>query len=114
PDWASTLTGFKDSANKLAKKDRELSLADHIFVASTFTKNTLGDYNGPLAPISVIPYGFPAVAGERDYRSLGRKPLKLLFVGGLSQRKGLAQMFEAVASFGKEVDLTILGQKTAA
>jgi len=114
PEWASTLTGFNDSPKKLARKDQELAWADHIFVASTFTKNTLNEYEGTLPPIEVIPYGFPAVTEEKDYRRLGKRPLKLLFVGGLSQRKGLAQMFEAVTPLGKSLELTVVGQKTGA
>jgi len=37
--------------------------------------------------------------------------LKLLFVGGLSQRKGIANLFEAVKSFGANIELTLVGHK---
>jgi glycosyltransferase involved in cell wall biosynthesis len=112
PDWAATLTGFNDSIHKLERKEEELSLADHILVASSFTARTLNDYPGKLAPISVIPYGFPPVAENRVYTRAGNRPLKLLFVGGLSHRKGIANLFEAVATFGDKVALTIVGHKT--
>lgn len=113
PEWASTLTGFKDSIAKLARKDEELQLADQIFVASQFTARTLRDYPGPLAPVHVIPYGFPPVTATRNYVNLSMQPLKLLFVGGLSQRKGIANLFAAVEPFGRHVELTIVGQKTS-
>jgi glycosyltransferase involved in cell wall biosynthesis len=113
PDWASTLTGFKDSEKKLARKDEELKLADHIFVASSFTAKTLQDYPGPLAPISVIPYGFPPVYENRTYENADNRPLKVLFVGGLSQRKGIANLLEAVEAIGTKIDLTIVGRKAA-
>ena len=58
PEWSNTLTGFKDSENKLKRKDAELLLANHIFVASSFTAKTLEDYPNNLCDISVIPYGF--------------------------------------------------------
>lgn len=112
PDWASTLTGFKDSAIKLSNKDAELLLADHIFVASTFTKNTLDRFPGILAPISIIPYGFPDVTHEKTYIPLKSRKLKLLFVGGLSQRKGIANLFEAVSDLTSEIELTVVGNKT--
>jgi glycosyltransferase involved in cell wall biosynthesis len=112
PDWASTLTGFKDSKNKLERKDTELALADQIIVASSFTKLTLNDYPGVLAPITVIPYGFPPVTVGRVYESLENRPLKLLFVGGLSQRKGIANLLEAVNQLGDAVTLTIVGHKS--
>jgi glycosyltransferase involved in cell wall biosynthesis len=112
PEWASTLTGFKDSNNKLERKDTELALADQIIVASSFTKQTLENYPGGLAPITVIPYGFPAVTVGRVYESLEKRPLKLLFVGGLSQRKGIANLLEAVDQLGNAVTLTIVGHKS--
>lgn len=112
PQWAQTISGFKDSSEKLIRKDRELELADLIFVASSFTAETLKDFPGKLAPIHVIPYGFPKVSNEKKYDYDGKRPLKLLFVGSLSQRKGIAQLFEAVQELGDFVELTIIGTKT--
>ena len=113
PDWATTLPGFKDSELKLARKDEELRLADEIFVASSFTKKTLEYYPGKLSKVKVIPYGFPPVTASRiyDIKLSKTRPLKLLFVGGLSQRKGIADLFAAVNSFGDKVELTIVGNK---
>lgn len=111
PEWAATLNGFRDSAAKLARKDEELRLADQIFVASSFTASTLADYPGELAPVHVIPYGFSPPGAARAYDYDGRRPLKLLFVGGLSQRKGIADLFAAVAAIGPAVELTVVGRK---
>lgn len=111
PDWASTLIGFNDSAQKLQRKENELSLADQIIVASSFTKRTLDEYPGKLAPVTVIPYGFPKVADHRTWQNLNGRPLKLLFVGSLSQRKGIANVFEVVKTLGDRVLLTIVGKK---
>jgi len=114
PDWAATLTNFKDSEAKLANKDEELRLADAIFVASSFTASTLNDFPGNLAPIEVIPYGFPSVGAERIYTEFsGDTQLKLLFVGGLSQRKGIADLFAAVEAIGDRVTLTVVGHKAS-
>ena len=114
PDWSSTLTGFNDSPSKLDKKDKELALADVIFVASSFTKKTLEDYSGSLPEIKVIPYGFPEVNSQKEYLPLVNRKLKVLFVGGLSQRKGLSYLFEAVEGLQNELELTIVGHKAAA
>ncbi|MDT0675838.1 glycosyltransferase family 4 protein [Autumnicola musiva] len=112
PEWASTLTGLKDSEAKLKRKDEELAMADRIFVASSFTAKTLKDYPGNLAPVDIIPYGFPAPVENRKYDNLeNRKRLKLLFVGGLSQRKGIADVFAAVEGLESYVSLTVLGNK---
>lgn len=113
PEWAPTLTGTKNSLEKLARKDEELRLADQVFVASRFTASTLKQFPEKLAaPVKVIPYGFPLVIASRDYDiNLNKRPLKLLFVGGLSQRKGIANLFEAVKPLKGQVELTIVGRK---
>ena len=111
PEWADTITGFKDSLEKLARKDRELTMADQIFVASSFTKKTLKKYKGTLAPIKVIPYGFPPVINDKTYLPLKRRKLKVLFVGGLSQRKGISYLFDAVKGLKEQVSLTVVGKK---
>lgn len=111
PDWAATLTGFKDSAEKLERKDAELSLADCVFVASSFTARSLINYPGELPQVSIIPYGFPKVYEQRTYRESKGRPIKLLFVGGLSQRKGIADLFWAVNQLKNHVSLTVIGRR---
>ena len=112
PEWASTMTGLLDSDQKLSYKDEELKLADRIYVASKFTASTLQEFPGKLAPIEIIPYGFPPISATNLYSKYnGVGPLKLLFVGGLSQRKGIANLFEAVEKFGKHLELTLVGKK---
>lgn len=114
PEWVSTLTGFSDSESKLLRKDEELRLSDRIFVASSFTAHTLKDFPGVLAPIEIIPYGFPPVVAKREYDTeFHNKPLQLLFVGALSQRKGIADLFAAVNTLGTHVELTIVGNKVS-
>lgn len=110
PEWATTMTGFQDSEEKLQRKDDELAMADLILVASSFTAKTLTDYQGALSPVKVIPYGYPKPIEVRDYH-ISNRPLKLLFVGGLSQRKGIANMFAAVDNLGARIQLTVVGHK---
>ena len=114
PAWSSTLTGFKDSEAKLRRKDSELALADTVFVASTFTKKTLENYEGTLPEIKVIPYGFPNVKNAKAYLPLANRKLKVLFVGGLSQRKGISYLFESVDALTDKVSLTVIGRKPTA
>lgn len=113
PDWAMTLNCFRDSEVKLVRKDQELRLADAIFLASSFTKSTLDLFPGNLGPVHLVPYGFPAVHKSRKYTSLNGRRLRLLFVGGLSQRKGIANLLEAVEYFRDKVELTIVGREVA-
>ncbi|MGM8363551.1 glycosyltransferase family 4 protein [Flavobacterium sp. ARAG 55.4] len=111
PDWSDTLTGFTDSKAKLNQKDQELALADVIYVASSFTKKTLEDYSGSLAEIKVIPYGFPEVSIKKEYTALEGRKLRVLFVGGLSQRKGISYLFDAVNGLQDKITLTVVGHK---
>ncbi|HEX5152934.1 MAG TPA: glycosyltransferase family 4 protein [Parafilimonas sp.] len=112
PDWAATLGGLNDSTEKLKRKDDEISLADKIIVASSFTASTLKEYPGKLPPVHVVPYGFP-IAEPKEYGVLKKgQPLKILFVGGLSQRKGLSYLFDAVNKLGNYVSLTVVGRGT--
>jgi glycosyltransferase involved in cell wall biosynthesis len=112
PEWVTTLTGLKNSEGKLACKDEEIRLADRIYVASQFTARTLSQFPGQLPPVEVVPYGFPPVSNRRNYRgqhAQGR--LKVLFVGGLTQRKGIANVFAAANLLKGFVDLTVVGKK---
>jgi glycosyltransferase involved in cell wall biosynthesis len=114
PDWADTLTNFEDSEEKLIRKDKELSLADVVIVASTFTATTLLEYPGTLPPIEVIPYGFPPICTSRDFTPVsGRSRMKFLFVGGLSQRKGIADLFAVMEELEPYVELTVVGRKAS-
>jgi alpha-maltose-1-phosphate synthase len=110
PEWASTLTGARDSAEKLARKDEELRLAQRVVVASTFTKETLVEAPCP-AKIDIIPYGAPPPISREIRKSSG--PLKVLFAGSLGQRKGLSYLLKAIELMKDSVDLTLLGRKAA-
>lgn len=110
PEWAITLGGFNDSNKKLQRKDEELQLADKIYVASSFTKKTLEIYPGQLANIEVIPYGFPPVNTQRKYDDIQNRKIRVLFVGGLSQRKGLSYFFEAIKGLDDKIEATVVGR----
>lgn len=80
PEWSSILGIYNDSKEKLDRKDQELLLADKIYVASNFTKQSiLDDYPYKLnAEIEVIPYGFPKVNMNRQYIPIENRKLKFL------------------------------------
>mgnify|MGYP002534101448 CR=1 FL=1 len=110
PEWAMTLGGFNDSPKKLQRKDKELQLADKIYVASSFTKKTLEMYPGKLADIKVIPYGFPPVNMDRKYDNIRNRKIKVLYVGGLTQRKGISYFFEALKGLEDKIEVTVVGK----
>jgi glycosyltransferase involved in cell wall biosynthesis len=112
PDWEETLIGLKNSQEKLARKDLELKLADKIIVASSFTASTLENIVTKNS-IKIIPYGFPETIhlNEINTRKQNEK-LKVLFVGSLSQRKGIANVFKIANQFKDKIQLTVIGRKT--
>jgi glycosyltransferase involved in cell wall biosynthesis len=111
PAWKGTLNALSDSDAKCALKDEELALADTVVVPSTFVKSTLGTYPGGKSRVVVNPFGVPAnVAAPREVTDRD-KPLRVLYVGSLTQRKGIAYLFEAIAKAGKAVTLTVIGRK---
>ena len=114
PEWRSTISALIDSDAKLKRKDHELEMADCIFVASQFTADSLRTFPGNLPKVSIIPYGFPEVTTKAKTREILKgTPLKLLFVGSLSQQKGIANLFEAVDVLGDKVELTVVGRKSS-
>lgn len=111
PDWAHTWTSGNISQSVYEQKDDELVLASKVIVPSTFVARTLGAYPGGTESlrIDVIPYGIPTPIEATQRRWYAGGTLKVLFVGGLSQRKGLSYLLEALSPLGKKVELTLIG-----
>jgi alpha-maltose-1-phosphate synthase len=108
PQWAATLTGFRDSEEKLARKEEELKLAERVVVASGFTRQTLREANFS-GEVSLIAYGSPPISSNEIARPSGK--LRVLFAGSLGQRKGLSYLLRAIDSLGGKAELTLLGRK---
>ncbi len=111
PEWSQTLPGNADSDEKLQRKDEEIELSDHVIVPSNFVLHTLSAAHCLRAPVSVIPYGAPTPWDGNRPGPLHRSKLRVIFVGALSQRKGLSYLLEAIERLGAHVSLTLLGAK---
>ncbi len=111
PAWASTIPGLRDSDEKLARKDEELRLAEVVYVASSFTRKTLEYAPSNHAIVHTIPYGAPSSIAEQDLDFSTQKRLRVLFVGSLSQRKGLSYLLDAVNALRDHVDVTFIGKR---
>ena len=111
PDWEPTLLGTRDSAEKLARKTRELELAELVVCPSTFVLDSLPAKTRSAKKCIVAPFGSPAVkpSAENERRRVGG-PLRVLFAGALTQRKGLADLFQAMKRVdSKQVELVVMG-----
>lgn len=113
PEWASTLPALGDSEEKLERKDQELALADLVITPSSFSKESLGRAGNLRAPIRVIPYGTNPISLVRQ-RQTKKEKLRVLFVGGLSQAKGLGYLLEAVELIKDRIELTLIGRRVSA
>lgn len=102
---------LKNNDNHFKQLNFEAKKADLVLCASSFTKYTL-EQEEIKTVIQVIPYG----VNLKDYPFFERtnsKPLKVLFVGSLNQRKGIYYLLEAIEKLQKanyDVELTIVGR----
>jgi glycosyltransferase involved in cell wall biosynthesis len=111
PEWKPTLGAILDSDEKQARKDAELALADVVIVPSTFSKNSLNQAPGFKASVQVVPYGLPTVSRAADENRSGK--LRVLFVGALSQAKGLKYLLDAAAKLERQINLTLVGKRVS-
>jgi len=109
PAWEPTLLATRDSAEKLARKTRELDLAELIICPSNFVLDSLPEKIRTSKPCVVAPFGSPVPPAFAE-RHRGAGPLRLLFAGSLTQRKGLADVFAAMKLLDpKNVELVVMG-----
>jgi glycosyltransferase involved in cell wall biosynthesis len=109
PAWASTLDALRDSPAKLQRKDLELALSDAVVVPSHFVAESL--VMAPQRPrrIEILPYGAPLPFEAPVTRRVDYEPLRILYAGHLTQRKGLAYLFEALSRFEYPYELCLAG-----
>jgi glycosyltransferase involved in cell wall biosynthesis len=108
------MEGITDSAQKRQRKDDEIGLAERVVVASSFTRQSLEAHFGTELPIVVTPYGSPAPMVDRPAERAPGEPLRLLYAGHLSQRKGIAYLIAALARLEVPWRLTLAGPRPAA
>jgi len=141
PAWAATLGGgVKDSPAKLARKARELELADLVVTPSQFVADSLPDWARASKRVIVAPFGSPpsqsdglegrrTVDGGRwveseahssDSIASSQSPfapntrLRVLFAGSMGQRKGLGDLFAAMRVLKRsDVELVVMGSLQA-
>ena len=110
-EWEPTLESTREPEEKLFLKEEELRLADRITCPSKFVLDSIPLEIRKRTPCQISPFGSPSCELVDFERSLKKDILKLLFVGSMSQRKGLADLFEAMKLLkGEPVTLSILGQ----
>ena len=111
PEWEPTLESTREPEEKLFRKEEELRLADRITCPSQFVLDSIPMEIRQKKHCQISPFGSPPCEPVDFECSPKNDILKLLFVGSMSQRKGLADLFEAMNLLkGEPVSLSILGQ----
>lgn len=93
----------------LAQCSNEAQMADIVIVGSEYAKSTMVRNGIESSRIAVVPYGAD-LARFTPVRNPGGKRFRILFVGQLSQRKGIKYLLEAVRQLTlPNLELTLVG-----
>ena len=116
PGWAQTLKGgIQDSPDKLDRKTQELQLADIVVGPSSFVESSLPTW-AKEKKIIMAPFGspLPITNSSATTRKDLKKPLRVLFAGSMSQRKGLGDLFAAMRLLNsRHIELVVMGSLEA-
>jgi starch synthase len=117
PELADTIVGprapFRDPAH-VRRMDEEAQLADAIVVGSRFAAESFATLVPPDR-VEVVPYGCDTNRFAPAARELRAGPLRVLFVGQLTQRKGIAYLLDALRLLDPaRFELTLAGRVVGA
>lgn len=115
PAWEPTLVGTRDSREKLERKARELELADVVLCPSRFVEESIPAAARQTKLCVRAEFGSPRVSLS-PLRALHdpKLPLRVLFAGSMTQRKGLADVFAAIKLLQRsDVQLVVMGSPVA-
>ncbi|MBC7650285.1 MAG: glycosyltransferase family 4 protein, partial [Deinococcales bacterium] len=107
------ITGDEKLYNSIKKiKLEEYQLADFVTTLSNFAKDTMIENGYPTYKVSVVNIGANTqlFKAKQAYNSTNAKPIKLLFVGAVTKRKGIHILCEVMQELVHEnITLDIIG-----
>ncbi len=113
PDWADSFDHLKFPGSYYQRLLVEPGVADQVVAASEFSRRTLIDSGLSKEKVKLLPLGFDSEQihyNESRFERIDNRPLKLLYTGRVTQRKGIYYLLEALSQFSKdEVELDIIG-----
>jgi glycosyltransferase involved in cell wall biosynthesis len=94
---------------RLEQKRKEMELADLTLVASRYVEATVREFY-PHKEIAQAPYGVDAEFWTPALTNKQPEPLRFIYAGTVSVRKGVALLIEAWSKAGlRDADLTLVG-----
>lgn len=113
PEWSDSMDNYYFPDRYLERLEQEPINASRVIVASNFSKKTLINAGVEESKIDILPLGFDLEMipfSSSSFTKKGTRPLRLLYTGRITQRKGISYLLEAISSFDpKEVTLDIIG-----
>jgi len=111
PEWADSFDNLEFPPSYYERLCREPEEADRVIGASRFTIQTLEQSGIPASKLRYLPLGFDASKIAFSNQTPGeKKPLRLLYAGRVTQRKGIKYLLEAMKAFDRNsVQLDIIG-----
>ncbi len=112
-EWEDSFDNLEFPAFYEERLENEPHYADVVVAASQFTKRSLIQSGIEEEKVKVLPLGcdiddIPFEVNEK--KGVKDRPLRILYVGRITQRKGIKYLLEAVKSFNRsEVELHIIG-----
>jgi alpha-maltose-1-phosphate synthase len=108
PFWGQTIDTNAYSEPRLVRKDAELAAADAAIVPSAFVARSLRGISA--GKVMIVPYGCPPAVDAALRKRVAPGPLRVLFVGLISQRKGISYLLRAMERLKGAAELTLVGQ----
>jgi glycosyltransferase involved in cell wall biosynthesis len=109
PDWAPPGEQAPDDGGRLEQKRKEMGLADLVLVASRYVESTVREFC-PDKTIARAPYGVDVEFWTPGPHHKAPKPLRFIYAGNVSLRKGVPLLVEAWNQAGlRDAELVLVG-----
>jgi len=114
PEWAHTIDNLVFPSAYERRLEEEPHAATRVIAASSFTAQTLTEIGIPAEKISYLPLGCDihhVPYHERPDDNIEKRPLKLLYAGTITQRKGIKYLLEAMRRLHshRDIELHLIG-----
>lgn len=109
PDWADSIDNLYFPSAYERRLEEEPQVADWVIAASRFTSWTLTESGIPKSKIKLLPLGFEVdkIPFQLSGDGFSNRPLRLLFAGTITQRKGIAYLLEAMEKLHWPVEIEL-------